>query len=377
MQYRKFGKTNIDVSALGFGCMRFACMPDGNINEEETIKQLRTAIDNGVNYLDTAYVYHNGKSEVVLGKALKDGYREKVYIADKLPTWNAHVYEDFEKLLDEQLKRLQVEYIDFYLIHALNKESFEKVKKLGIYKFIEQALSDGKIKHIGFSFHDNIETFKTIIDDYNWEFCQIQFNYMDEFNQAGLEGLHYASAKGLAVVIMEPLLGGKLANIPPEPIKKLWDLSEKKRTPAQWALTWLWDKPEVTLILSGMNSMEQLTENINTASEIIPNSLSEKEKEIINKVKTKYIELTKVSCTGCKYCVDCPKGIDIPNIFSLYNEAFMYNALDSCSKRYTDSIKKENNASACIECKKCEKICPQGLNITQYLKDAHRSLTTV
>ena len=377
MQYRKFGKTNIDVSALGFGCMRFACMPDGNINEEEAIKQLRTAIDNGVNYLDTAYVYHGGKSEVVLGKALKDGYREKVYIADKLPTWNAHVYEDFEKLLDEQLKRLQVEYIDFYLIHALNKESFEKVKKLGIYKFIEQALSDGKIKHIGFSFHDNIETFKTIIDDYNWEFCQIQFNYMDEFNQAGLEGLHYASAKGLAVVIMEPLLGGKLANIPPEPIKKLWDLSEKKRTPAQWALTWLWDKPEVTLILSGMNSMEQLTENINTASEIIPNSLSEKEKEIINKVKTKYIELTKVSCTGCKYCVDCPKGIDIPNIFSLYNEASMYNALDNCSKRYTDSIKKENNASACIECKKCEEICPQGLNITQYLKDAHKELTTV
>lgn len=376
MQYRKFGKSDIQVSALGFGCMRFPCIPDGNINEEEAIKQLRTAIDNGVNYLDTAYVYHNGKSEVVLGKALKNGYREKVYIADKLPTWNAHVYEDFEKLLDEQLERLGVEFIDFYLIHALNKGSFEKVKELGIYKFIAKALSDGKIKHIGFSFHDNIETFKTIVDDYNWEFCQIQLNYMDEFNQAGLEGLHYAADKGLAVIIMEPLLGGKLANIPPEPIKALWDLSEKKRTPAEWALTWLWDKPEVTLILSGMNSMEQLTENINTANKITPNSLSEKETEIINKVKIKYNQLTKVGCTGCNYCVDCPKKINIPNIFSIYNEASMYNALTNCSIRYT-AIEKENNASACIECKKCEKICPQGLNITQYLKDAHKALITV
>jgi len=377
MQYRKFGKTDINVSALGFGCMRFACKEDGSINEEEAIKQLRTAIDKGVNYLDTAYVYHDGKSEVVLGKALKDGFREKVYIADKLPTWNAHVYEDFDKLLNEQLARLGVEYIDFYLIHALNKESFKKVKDLGIYKFIEKALEDGRIKHIGFSFHDNYETFKTIVDDYKWEFCQIQLNYMDEFNQAGLKGLQYASGKGLGVVIMEPLLGGKLANIPPEPIKELWNLSLKKRTPAEWALTWLWDKPEVTLILSGMNSMQQLNENIDTASNITANSLSEEDKEIISKVRTKYNELTKVSCTGCKYCIDCPKGIDIPNIFALYNEASMYNALTNCSNRYTNSIKKENNASACIECKKCEKICPQGLTITQYLKDAHKELTSV
>jgi len=200
---------------------------------------------------------------------------------------------------------------------------------------------------------------------------------MDEFNQAGLKGLQYASGKGLGVVIMEPLLGGKLANIPPEPIKELWNLSLKKRTPAEWALTWLWDKPEVTLILSGMNSMQQLNENIDTASKIVANSLSEKDKEIISKVRTKYNELTKVSCTGCKYCVDCPKGIDIPNIFALYNEASMYNALTNCSNRYTNSIKKENNASACIECKKCEKICPQGLTITQYLKDAHKELTSV
>jgi len=376
MQYRKFGKTDVQVSALGFGCMRFACLADGTIDEKQAINQLRTAIDNGVNYLDTAYVYHDGKSEVVLGKALKDGYREKIYIADKLPTWNVTVYEDFEKLLDEQLERLQVEFIDFYLIHALNKDSFKKVTDLGIYKFIDKALKDGKIKHIGFSFHDDIKTFKTIVDDYTWEFCQIQLNYMDEFNQAGVEGLNYAAAKGLAVVIMEPLLGGKLANVPPEPIIELWEESEKKRTPAEWALTWLWDKPEVSLILSGMNSMEQLTENISTASAIIPNSLSEKEKEIIKKVRTKYNELTKVACTGCKYCIDCPKGIDIPNIFSIYNEASMYNVLENSAKRYA-SIKKEHNASACIECRKCEKICPQGLTITQYLKDAHKELTSV
>ena len=376
MQYRKFGKTDVQVSALGFGCMRFACLADGTIDEKQAINQLRTAIDNGVNYLDTAYVYHDGKSEVVLGKALKDGYREKIYIADKLPTWNVTVYEDFEKLLDEQLERLQVEFIDFYLIHALNKDSFKKVTDLGIYKFIDKALKDGKIKHIGFSFHDDIKTFKTIVDDYTWEFCQIQLNYMDEFNQAGVEGLNYAAAKGLAVVIMEPLLGGKLANVPPEPIIKLWEESEKKRTPAEWALTWLWDKPEVSLILSGMNSMEQLTENISTASAIVPNSLSEKEKEIIKKVRTKYNELTKVACTGCKYCIDCPKGIDIPNIFSIYNEASMYNVLENSAKRYA-SINKEHNASVCIECRKCEKICPQGLTITQYLKDAHKELTSV
>lgn len=375
MQYRKFGKYDIKVSALGFGCMRLPSLPDGSINEEETIKQLRTAVDNGVNYLDTAYVYHNGKSEVVLGKALKDGYREKVYIADKLPTWNAAVYEDFEKLLNEQLERLQVDYIDFYLIHALNKDSFKKVKDLGIYKFIEKALKDGKIKHIGFSFHDDFDTFKSIVDDYNWDFCQIQLNYMDEFNQAGVKGLQYAASKNLAVIIMEPLLGGKLANTPPEPVKELWELSEKKRTPAEWGLTWLWDKPEVTVILSGMNSFAQVSENISIASKVTPGSLSQEEKELIVKVREKYNELTKVGCTGCKYCIHCPKGINIPEIFSIYNEAFMYNLLDKCSERYSTSIKKENNASQCIQCRQCEKICPQGLKITEHLKDAHKALS--
>jgi uncharacterized protein len=376
MQYRKFGRCEEKVSVLGFGCMRLPILADGTINDEEAIRQIRYAIDNGVNYVDTAYGYHGGKSEILVGKALKDGYREKVYLADKNPVWLANEHEDFDKLLNDQLDKLQTDYIDFYLLHALNKGSWEKIKSLGVFDFIERALKDGRIKHIGFSFHDNLETFKDIVDSYKWDFCQIQYNYMDEYNQAGLDGLKYAAATGMAIVIMEPLLGGKLANIPPKEVQELWDMSQSKRTPAEWALSWLWNQPEVTVILSGMNSTEMIKENMNTADKALVNSMTVGELAIIDKVKAKYRELTRVNCTNCKYCLPCPVGVEIPQVFAIYNQAAVYNDWKGCSGWY-NGMEEKKKASTCIECGKCEKVCPQQLTIRQYLKEAHKALTEV
>jgi uncharacterized protein len=376
MQYRKFGKVNESVSALGFGCMRLPMLQDGTINEEEAIKQIRHAIDNGVNYIDTAYGYHNGASELLVAKALKDGYREKVYLADKNPVWYVKTYEDFGRLLNEQLDKLQTDHIDFYLMHALNKGSWENIKNLDVFKFIEEAKADGRIKYAGFSFHDEQEVFMDIVDAYDWDFCQIQYNYMDEYNQAGLAGLKRAAERGMAVVIMEPLLGGKLANVPPKEIQEIWDEADVKKTPAEWALRWLWNQPEVTVILSGMNSYAMIDENMRTASDAQVNSLTEKELELVNRVKARYKELTRVSCTACKYCMPCPAGVDIPGNFAVYNQAAVYNDWKGCSWSY-NNMEEKKRASACVECGKCEKVCPQALTIRQYLKDVHAHLVQV
>lgn len=377
MQYRKFGRhEDIKVSALGYGCMRLPLMKDGSgsIDEKEAIRLIRNAIDNGVNYVDTAYGYHDGKSEILVGKALKDGYRERVYLADKNPVWLVNKYEDFDKLLNEQLNKLQVDHLDFYLLHALNKDTWEKTKNLGVLKFLDSAKKDGRIRFAGFSFHDKLDVFKGIVDSYDWDFCQIQYNYMDKHNQAGIDGLHYASNKGMAVVIMEPLLGGKLANVPPAEIQSIWDTAEVKRTPAEWGLRWLWNQPEVTVVLSGMNSVEQVTENMKTADSALVNSLTEKELTAIDQVKNKYKELTKVGCTGCRYCIPCPAGVAIPYIFSLYNTSYMYNDLKNMSEEYK-GMEDKKKATSCLKCGKCEKACPQHLTIRQYLQEAHKALT--
>ena len=371
MQYRKFGKIDFDASALGFGCMRLPCINgDGNqVDEEKAIKLIRYAIDHGVNYIDTAYPYHGGKSEVVVGKALKDGYREKVMLATKLPPWYVNSYEDFDKLLNEQLARLDTDHIDMYLLHNQNAKLWDKLTKLGVFKFIEAAKKDGRIRYIGFSFHDAIDIFKEIVDAYDWEFCLIQYNFLDELHQAGAEGLRYAAKKGMAVLIMEPLKGGRLAKIPPKPVKDLWDQANVKRSPAEWGLRWVWNHPEVTTVLSGMNEMQQIQENIKIAKNALPNSMPEEDMELVNLAKQKYRELVKVQCTSCNYCMPCPVGVNIPWNFSLYNQASMYDEYAEQSNAYNNITDPKQRAASCIACGKCEALCPQNIEIRKHLKE--------
>ncbi|SHE90623.1 hypothetical protein SAMN02746089_01004 [Caldanaerobius fijiensis DSM 17918] len=370
MQYRDFGKTGWKVSALGFGAIRLPVIDGDNnkIDEPKAIEMIRYAIDNGVNYIDTAWPYHGGNSELVVGKALKDGYREKVKLATKLPSWLVNKPEDMDKYLNEQLKKLQTDHIDFYLLHALNKDQWNKYKSLNVFEWIDKVKAEGKVKYIGFSFHDEFDVFKQIIDDYDkWDFCQIQYNYMDVDVQAGEKGLKYAASKGIPVVIMEPIRGGRLATNPPEPIKELWNTAKIKRSPAEWALQWLWNQPEVTVVLSGMSTMEQVKENIESASRSGVNSLTAEELQLIEKVRNKYKELSPVACTGCNYCMPCPNGVNIPRNFSVYNEAHMYNSYEDSKREY--NWLGEAKASSCVECGNCESTCPQHLPIIELLKD--------
>ncbi|EMT39811.1 putative oxidoreductases of the aldo/keto reductase family [Thermoanaerobacter thermohydrosulfuricus WC1] len=369
MQYRQFGKLNIAVSALGFGLMRLPVIDNDNskIDEAEAIKMIRYAIDNGVNYIDTAWPYHGGNSEIVAGKALKDGYREKTFLATKLPTWLINEKEDMDKYLNEQLKKLQTDHIDFYLLHALDKNKWENMKKVDALSWAEKKKQEGKIRYIGFSFHDEYPVFQEIVDYYDkWDFCQIQYNYMDIDVQAGEKGLKYAASKGLGVVIMEPIRGGRLAN-PPKAVQDIWDTAKVKRTPAEWALQWLWNQPEVSVVLSGMSTFEQLKENIESAKRSGINTLTKEELEIVSKVRNKYKELSPIACTGCNYCMPCPNGVNIPRNFELYNEAHMYNTYEANRRDYENLG--DAKASSCIECGTCESVCPQHLTIIDYLKE--------
>ncbi len=371
MLYRKFGKTNEEVSILGYGCMRFPVIDNDNkkINEEEAIKLLRHAIDNGVNYIDTAFPYHGGNSEEFVGKALSDGYREKVHLATKLPSWLINSREDMDKYLDMQLERLNTDSIDFYLLHALDKEIWENYLKHDIFDFIKKAKTTGKIKHIGFSFHDKFDVFKEIVDGYDWEFCLIQYNFMDEYYQAGIEGLRYAAKKGMGIAVMEPLRGGRLANNVPSDIMEIWTQVDEKRSPAQWAMRFVWNHPEVGLLLSGMNEIAQIDENIEGADKAYPGTLTEKESATIDRVKEIYQSRMTVDCTYCQYCMPCPTNVDIPAIFDLMNTGHMYNDMENAKKQYTMFIKDENKASKCIDCGICENKCPQHIEIRKMLKE--------
>ena len=369
MQYRKFGKLDVQISALGFGCMRLPVIDgkSGNIDQAEANRMIRHAIDHGVNYIDTAYGYHEGTSETAVGKALQDGYREKVNLATKLPVWLVNETADFDKLLNEQLSRLQTDHIDFYLMHALHRDSWRKVVDLGLLQRAEAALADGRIRHIGFSFHDKLEVFKEIVDGYDkWDFCQIQYNYMDIENQAGTEGLRYAASKGLGVVIMEPLLGGKLARTIPA-LTPIWETAAVKRSSADWALQWLWNQPEVSLLLSGMSTMQQVEENLASAAKSGVGTLREEEATLIASVREKLKAISPIPCTACEYCLPCPNGVAIPRNFAVYNEGAMYNDADNARGAYKRWIPDEAKAANCIQCQECESKCPQKIAISDWM----------
>lgn len=372
MLYRKFGKTNEMVSILGFGAMRLPVLDKSDpstIDDDKAIKLVRYAIYQGVNYVDTAYPYHGngmeggGASEPFLAKALKDGYRERVKIATKLPSWLINTRKDMDKYLNEQLKRLNTDYIDFYLVHSINRYTWHILKKAGIDEFLNQAIKDGRIKYAGFSFHDKLDLFKEVVDYYDWSFCQIQYNYLDENYQAGTEGLEYAAQRGLGITIMEPLRGGKLADVSNE-VKDVFSKYPEKRSPAEWALRWVWNHEEVSVVLSGMNQMEQVLENIKIAGEAKANTFKRDELDIITKAKKIFEEKIKVNCTACEYCMPCPNGVAIPQNFNCYNAYYMFEGAN-----LYNWIDEEQKASKCIECGKCEEHCPQGIKIIDELKN--------
>ncbi len=376
MQYRKFGKLDWKASALGFGCMRLPTQAgdSANIDEPEATRMLHYAIDHGVNYLDTAYPYHGGNSERVVGRALKGGYREKVKLATKLPCWLVKTAGDFDRYLAEQLEKLQTDHIDFYLLHGLNKDRWSHMRSLDVLASAEKATADGRIGHLGFSFHDKYEVLQEIIDGYaHWTFCQIQYNYMDVEEQAGTQGLKYAASKGLAVVVMEPLLGGRLVN-PPQPVRELWSAAARQRTPADWALQWLWNQPEVSVVLSGMTAMEQVKENVASAEVSGVAALTEAELALVGQVRAKYKDLCPVPCTKCEYCMPCPNGVNIPQNFELYNEGAMYANPAWAREGYKRWLAEEARASACLQCLECEELCPQGIPISEWMPRVHQVL---
>jgi len=377
MQYRRFGALGWQVSALGFGAMRLPTLgqPDA-IDEPEAIRMLRYAIDHGVNYVDTAYPYHGGKGERVVGLALQDGYRERVHLATKLPVMRVTCADDFDRFLDEQLERLRVSYLDLYLFHGLRRARWEIVEHFGLLARAERALADGRIHHLGFSFHDSLELFEQIIDGYdNWSMCQIQYNYMNETEQAGTEGLRYAAARGLAVAVMEPLLGGRLAN-PPAAVQRIWDEAPVRRSPAEWALQWVWNQPEVSVVLSGMSTMAQVEENVAAAERSAVGALSAEELAIVGRVRDAYAGLAPIPCTRCGYCMPCPNGVDIPTNFNIYNEGHMYAEPERARWRY-QRLAETARASACIACRQCEEQCPQHIPISEWMPTVDEVLAGV
>ena len=384
MKYRRLGKTNLEVSILGFGCMRFPIRrgsggtteimePHAEIDEEKSAAMIHQAIEHGINYFDTAYLYHNGKSEPFLGKTLGTR-RGRVIVATKLPTWLVQSPDDFQRLLDEQLQRLETQYIDIYLLHGLDRGAWDRMKEMGVLSFLDRIQADRLSRFVGFSFHDDVRTFKEIMDAYDWAVCQIQYNYFDEHFQAGKEGLEYAASKGIGVVVMEPLRGGKLARRVQGQIQAIWDSARQRRSPAAWALQWVWNHAQVATALSGMSSMEQLQENIAVAGAAEANTLTADELAIIGQVAEAYRKKLKVDCTTCGYCLPCPNGVKIPTNFCLYNDAFVFDSGELAVKLYNDMLSPEQRASNCSECGECEDRCPQKIQIMEELKKVHARL---
>lgn len=371
MLYRKIEKTGDELSVLGFGAMRLPTK-NGMADEKRSTEQIRYAIDHGVNFIDTAIAYMN---EPMIGRILSDGYRKKVKLATKIPPWKVNKPKDLDTIFNIQLENFNTDYIDYYMLHGLNAYGWEKLLEFGALKFLDKLKAKGKIKYAGFSFHENKKLFKEIVDAYDWDFCLIQYNYLDEENQAGKEGLEYAAAKGMGVLIMEPFRGGNLTqNIPPE-VQEIWDQAPVKRTPAEWALRWILNHPGVTCVLSGMNEEKHIEENLHIAEEALPNSLTDEELDLVDKVRDKYRELMKTGCTGCRYCMPCPTGVDIAKCFEYYDSMYALGENKMLSQgKYAlglgvMNVEKAAYASNCIKCGKCEAKCPQELPIMDLLDD--------
>jgi len=379
VQYRALVKGSEELSVLGYGCMRFPT-EGTRVNVELAEKQMMYAVEKGVNYFDTAYPYHGGKSEVILGQFIKkNNLRDKVYIADKLPAFLVNRAEQIEKYFNTQLERLDTDYIDYYLMHMLDSlDAWQKLKNFGILEFIEAKKASGAIRHIGFSFHGRAEDFNAILEDYDWDFCQIQYNYLDENNQAGVQGLRKAYELGIGVVVMEPLRGGNLAAKAPERVIDRFNDYKEQRSPAYWALRWLFNQEEVAVVLSGMNVDAHIKENIEVASVTAIGSMDDEEVKIVDDVKEIYRELMKVPCTGCNYCMPCPFNVDIPGTFSAYNEKFFFKSRMTQVMYIGNSVglmgSQKTTADLCTDCGKCERHCPQHIEIRKELKVAHKSL---
>jgi predicted aldo/keto reductase-like oxidoreductase len=371
MQYRRFGKLDWNASVLGFGCMRLPTR-DGNahsanVDEAEAVRMIRRALERGVNYFDTAYIYHEGSSEKVLGKALR-GLRDRARIATKSPVWLIQAEGDFDRFLAEQLRRLQTDYVDFYLLHALDQQRWRHVvRKFKLLEKAEAAIRDGRIRHLGFSFHDRYENFPEILNGYdNWEFCQLQYNYMDIENQAGTRGLKEAAAKGMGIVVMEPLLGGRLAK-PPASVDREIARFNVKRTAVEWALDWLWNQPEISVVLSGMSTMEQLEANLDAAAHGLGHSMDAAELGFIARLRETFQQRAVIPCTKCWYCMPCPNGVNIPANFDLYNDAHLYEDIPGARFQYRVFMPPASRADVCQLCHDCESRCPQKIPISDWM----------
>lgn len=372
MQYANFTKDDLKISRLGYGLMRLPVIDGDNakIDYKKSEDLVQYAIENGINYLDTAYTYHNDQSEIFLGQILSNGLREKIYLATKNPIWKIKEEKDFEKFLDIQLKKLQTDYIDFYLLHSLDRSAMEIIKKFDIIKKLDKIKKDGYVKYVGFSFHDNFDLFKEMVDCYDFDFVQLQLNYLDEDYQVGMKGLKYARGKDLSTIIMEPLRGGQLVRFPDSINKYLDGIS-----PAEAAFSYLYDMEDVDIVLSGMNEFSQIKENIEIADKVSPTSLNFKTKSIIENLYKEVKNRLKVRCTGCNYCEICPQKVNISGIFEAYNEIYIYEDKERSVKKYKDIIAQKQDASRCVECGSCENVCPQHLNIIEDLKIAESELT--
>ena len=376
MQYRKL--CGEEVSILGFGTMRFPIIDKNQkmIDEEKTEEMLDYAIEHGVNYLDTAQPYHGRESEKFVGRYLtKRNLRDKIFLATKLPAWLIKEEADFDKQFNDQLEKLQTDYFDFYLLHALNAKTWQNIKDLGVLKWCEKKKAEGKIKHIGFSFHDSYSVFKKIVDAYDkWEFCQIQYNYMDLEFQAGEKGFKYALESNIEIIVMEPLRGGQLSKVPPFEIEKLWQKFPVKRSYADGALQWVWNKKQVPILLSGMTTMQHVKENIESAKTAKIGIFSNEDLALFETIRRAYLKRSPFFCTTCKYCEPCPHGVSISSILGMYMMNVMYDDLERSRMFYSVFLGEDNRADKCIECGECEPKCPQQIEIIKWLKESHKIL---